>query len=1005
VIDADVNAPKPTLRLLLVEDSTADATLILREIKAAGYAVSHEVACTAAELEAALGRAQWDIVISDYVMPQMDGLQALRLTKKHDPYLPFVVVSGKIGEETAVAVIRAGAQDYLTKNNLARLVPVIERELREVSMRRNAVQSRQALHESESRLKSILNTLDDIVWSVEIPSLRLSYLSPAAAKVYGRPLENLLGSPDKWLSAVHPEDRERMRRYIAEVMAAGSLSTEYRIVRPDGELRWLYDRARVVANERGCRLRIDGIASDITEHKRSQAMLYQAAHHDTLTGLPNRILLNDRLAQAIGHAQRRKQAVAVMFIDLDRFKNVNDGLGHEAGDALLRHMAIRIRQSIRAEDTVARLGGDEFVVVLPDIAHEADVELVANKLLATVAPAQEIQGHTIHCTASIGVALYPRDGHDAGALLKCADIAMYQAKQGGRNCVRLYNSVMNAAATMRLELENELREAIEQNQFELHYQPQVDLCNDGKIVGFEALVRWRHPRRGLLSPLEFIPTAEETGLIVAIGDWVLREACRQCKVWVDTLSNDIRMSVNISTRQLVGANLAQGVAAALAASGLPPKHLEIELTESLLMHDIEQSATVLGQLKAMGVFLAVDDFGTGYSSLAYLKRFPIDHIKIDRSFVRDISRDPDSAAICASIIAMAHALRLGVVAEGVETETQLGFLLQRQCQAMQGFLFSPPLPAEEATAVLEEGRRQAIALQSPQAPVRKLLLLDDEENILSSLKRLFRRDGYEIFAISDATSAFEVLAKHRVGVIVSDQRMPGMSGTEFLRRVKDLYPDTIRIVLSGYTELRSVTDAINEGAIYRFLTKPWDDQQLRNAIREAFQQQELASENARLDHQAREASTRLAQANEHLRILLAENSQRMARDATFLGIAQEAVDYVPLPIIGADMDGMVVLANAAAQTLLPSLAVGFSVEQALPAGLATCLRDETIPTPLRIEVGGESWWLRKQRMGVHSGSSGWLLILLPNLPPTWWGGTQSNGDINSHDHAYEGVPA
>lgn len=969
------NSPVP-LRALIVEDNPADAFLLVRMLKAGGYSVSYERVESAEAMREALAHEPWDIVISDYVMPNFDGLSALRLTKESDPDLPFILVSGGVGEEVAVGAMRAGAQDYVIKGELTRLVPAVARELHESAARRSKIEAESALRRSETRLHSILGALEDIIWSIELPSLRLVYLNPAAEKIYGRPVAAFLDATQDWLDAVHPEDRERMRQSAKEICIAGSLSIEYRIVRPDGEVRWIHDRAQVVSNESGCRIRI-GIARDITEHKRSQAMLYQAAHYDALTGLPNRALLSDCLTQAMIHAQRRNHMVAVVFIDIDRFKTVNDSLGHEAGDELLRQVTLRLTRTLRTEDTVARLGGDEFVVVLPEIAQEADAAGVAAKLMQAVEPPIEIRGQSIYCTASIGIALFPRDGRDAGTLLKHADAARYRAKDEGRNGFRFYDAMTSSAATAQLELEKELREALINNELELHYQPQVDLTRDGAVYGFEALLRWRHPRRGLLPPLEFIPFAEETGLIVPIGEWVLREACRQCKQWTEAFDSELRVAVNLSVRQFVGDNLVRTVAAALAASDLPAKNLEVELTESLLMQDVAQSVKVLKQLKTMGVTLAVDDFGTGYSSLAYLKRFPLDEIKIDKSFVRDITSDPDDAAICASIMAMANALRLRVVAEGVETEAQLGFLQQRQCQAMQGYLFSRPLPAEDATNLLRSSRRQPLVSNSSVAPVRKLLLLDDEENILSALKRLFRRDGYEIFTTTDAAAAFDILAQHRVGVIISDQRMPGMSGTEFLRRVKDLYPDTIRIVLSGYTELQSVTDAINEGAIYRFLTKPWEDEQLRTAIREAFQHQELAWENARLARQARDAGVKLAQTNEQLQQLLAEKSRRIARDATFLGIAQEAMNYVPLPLIGADSDGLIVMANAAALALLPGLIPGITLSQGLPSALARYLLDEIGPTPERIPIGGSLWQPRKQRMGLQSGSSGWLLMLLP----------------------------
>jgi EAL domain-containing protein (putative c-di-GMP-specific phosphodiesterase class I)/FixJ family two-component response regulator len=587
----------------------------------------------------------------------------------------------------------------------------------------------------------------------------------------------------------------------------------------------------------------------------------------------------------------------------------------------------------------------------------------------------DVQGHAIFSTVSVGVALYPRDGHDAGSILKHADAAMYEAKRRGRNGVQFFDPAMNANAARQLEMERELHQALQNNELELHYQPLMRFSPDGRIGGFEALLRWHHPRRGLVMPLDFIPLAEETGLIVPIGEWVVQEACRQCKRWTEAFDPNLQISINLSVRQFTGDGMVRTIAEALSASNLPAHNVKIEITESLLMHDFQHSVKMLRQLKTMGVTLSMDDFGTGYSSLAYLKRFPIDEIKIDKSFVRDIAQDTESAALCASIMAMANALHLDVVAEGVETEAQMGFLQQRGCRAMQGYLFGKPVAADAAEAMLRDGAGRNAPATPSAAPVRKLLLLDDEANILSALKRLFRRDGYEVHATTDPAEAFRILAEHRIGVVISDQRMPIMSGAEFLRQVKRLHPDTIRIVLSGYTDLQSVMEAINEGAIYRFMTKPWEDDALRTAIREAFQSQELVTENARLNQEAHDLGARLSATNAQLEQLLAEKSSRIARDSMFIGIAQEALHHVPMPVIGADQDGLVVLVNAAAQARFPGITPGMTVAEALPDDLARSLLDEVAPMPERFRIDGTEWRPLRRRMGARSSSSGWLMML------------------------------
>ena len=436
--------------------------------------------------------------------------------------------------------------------------------------------------------------------------------------------------------------------------------------------------------------------------------------------------------------------------------------------------------------------------------------------------------------------------------------------------------------------------------------------------------------------------------------------------------------VNLSARQFAAADLSGRVAAALKASGLPARNLELEITESLVMADAGRSAATLAELKRMGISLSIDDFGTGYSSLAYLRRFPIDHIKIDRSFVNDIASSPDGAAICSSIIAMAHALRLQVVAEGVETEAQIGFLLQRQCDRMQGYLFGKAMPGAEAEEWLRAGRKMALpAAITATERQRTLLLLDDEASILSALKRLLRREGYTVLATTDHEEAFALLASHRVGVVISDQRMPGITGTDFLRGVKDLYPDTLGMVLSGYTDLQSVIEAINQGSIYRFLTKPWDDDQLRGAIREAFHQQEMAHENALLNQQNRENSARLQEMNERLQALVSQKTDRIARDEALIGAAQEAFYHVPVPLVGVDDDGMIVLANSRALDMWPEALPGADLAGALPAELAARLLSDEAAAPLPLQIEGRRFTGQRQRIDSRSGGTGWLITLLP----------------------------
>jgi diguanylate cyclase (GGDEF)-like protein/PAS domain S-box-containing protein len=437
----------------------------------------------------------------------------------------------------------------------------------------------------------------------------------------------------------------------------------------------------------------------------ANAMAQELAHsaeHDFLTGLPNRMLLNDRISQAIAFAPRHENQVAVLFLDLDGFKHINDSLGHPIGDKLLKSVAERLVGCVRVTDTVSRQGGDEFVVLLSEAEQWEDAAVVAKRMLDAVAETHMIDQQELHVTTSIGVSVYPDDGQDAETLIKNADTAMYQAKENGRQTYRFFEPVMNVRAVERQSIEEDLRRALERDEFVLHYQPKIDL-RTGRITGAEALVRWMHPTRGLLAPAHFIPIAEDSGLILPIGNWVLREACRQARAWLDAGVPVGTMAVNVSAMELGGENFLEGLFAILTETGLDPGALEIELTESVLMKHAASAASILLSLRERGVHVAVDDFGTGYSSLSYLREFPIDALKIDQSFVRQITATEDDTTIVTAVISMARSLNLRVVAEGVETPEQLAFLKARECDEAQGYHFSRPVPADQFAMLLESG--------------------------------------------------------------------------------------------------------------------------------------------------------------------------------------------------------------------------------------------------------------------------------------------------------------
>ncbi|WP_211454679.1 bifunctional diguanylate cyclase/phosphodiesterase [Collimonas antrihumi] len=557
-----------------------------------------------------------------------------------------------------------------------------------------------ALQLRERAIESSANAI--IISSAKLPEYQVEYVNPAFERITGYSAKDMIG---RNLEMLHGDDHdqiglEEIRAALREKRTANAVFRSYR---KDGTLFWNELYVAPVKDSSGRVSHFVTSLYDITEMKSYEAELEHQARHDTLTGLANRNVLSDRLSQSIVYGELYGHRVWVVFVDLDRFKFVNDTLGHNAGDQLLKEVASRLKTFTREADTIARLGSDEFVLILPErIDEELSVGLIQRMMDAIARPLQ-IEGYDFFLSCSIGVAVYPNDGADPDSLLKHADIAMYRAKEMGNNNYQFYTAAMNERALERLQIEGDLRNALERKELLLYYQPQVDL-RTGRMVGMEALIRWKHPQLGMISPTRFIDLAEETGLIVQMGAWVMHTACEQNKTWQRMGLGYLRMSVNLSTRQFFQQNLVQQVAEMLESTGLAPHYLEIELTESLVMTDVDLAVGILNDLKSIGVQLSIDDFGTGYSSLAYLKSFPIDALKIDQSFVRDITVDQDDAAIVASIISLAHNLRLQVIAEGVETQEQLSYLQRHRCDEMQGFYFSEPVSAADIEIILREGK-------------------------------------------------------------------------------------------------------------------------------------------------------------------------------------------------------------------------------------------------------------------------------------------------------------
>ena len=943
------------INLLYVEDDPADFALLVRHLARQGMTANVVRIDDWAQLSEAVAAAHWDAVLTDFNVPGLDFREALHLLRDRLPDCPIILISGSIGEETAVELLREGVWDFVLKDNLARLCPALERGFRDSAQRRARQAAERALKESEARFQVIAATISEVIWMADIEQEQIYYVSPAYETIWQRSCAALYESPRAFVEGIHADDLERVVGDIRSAQAAARpFEHEYRVVRPDGSVRWVVDRglpvipaagpptryvgvaedvterhladerlrqaaavfestrdgvmiadldARIVAvnkaftditgyaeadavahncglqrsgrhgpefyqamwasllnagqwqgeiwnrrkngevypawmtistvrDERDRPTHYVGVFSDISQLKRSEEQLARLAHYDPLTDLPNRLLLQSRVEHALDRAERHGRRAAVLFIDLDRFKTVNDSLGHVVGDRLLVEVAQRLRARVRDEDTLGRFGGDEFLLLLEPIGAPDEAAVVARDLLAALAAPFGLGGRTeAYLGASIGISIFPEDGTTAAELLRDADAALYQAKEQGRNRFCFYTADMNVNAMAQLELEAALRRALDRDEFALHYQPKVDL-RSGQVVGAEALIRWQREAGELEAPARFIPLAEKTGLIVAIGAWVIDTACRQLRLWREAGWPDLKLAVNVSGQQFNSCDLAAVVTDALARHEVPAALLELELTESMLMQDPEQTVTILHALKRIGVGLSLDDFGTGYSSFAYLSRFPFDTLKIDRSFVSDIVTEPDAAMIAVSIIDLAHRMRLRVVAEGVETEPQLGYLTMRNCDEMQGYFFARPVPADAFHALLREGRSLPRTAAPATPDQRTLLLVGDESSVLAVLQPVFADEGYCVLSAASGVRGLELLATHPVQVILADQSMPHMSGADFLWRAMELHPETVRIVLSGEGE--PVASDVDEGAIHASLRKPWDDDELRAQVRDAF---------------------------------------------------------------------------------------------------------------------------------------------------------------------------
>lgn len=995
------------LKVLFVEDAEDDVELIIRALKRAEIHCAGRRVDTEADFRKELATERPQLILSDFSMPRFDAMQALAIARALYPDIPFIFVSGTMGEESAINALKGGAADYVLKQDLARLPSAVRRAFQEARMQA-------ALRHSELRFRLASSTGDVWDWTVATGE---AYISPQWKQRLGYQDHEVENTADAWLGLLAPSDRQAVvQAFRSHIKLHLPYDIEYRARSKSGEYRWSHAKGQAVWDDSGTATYMAGTVMDITERKLAElkvarlnrvyavlsginsllirvqnrdelfreacriavdegqfrlawiglvdqttqsivpvawsdvgndyvqhiplslkkagterwglvgeavatrqpivvqrvetdprivlrqeslargmlcfailplvvgeesvgTMLLYApevdffdapemklllelagdiafaldhldkadrlnylAFYDALTGLPNRHLAHDRLSQllqTLRDDEENQAGVALILLDIDRFRNINDTLGRQTGDALLKLFAERLGSQFESPDRLARVGGDQFAIIHTYRKEPAEVaHFLDERVFATLKRPFTVQDKEIYLTFRTGISIYPGDGSNADEIFANAEIASRTAGRAeGR--YQFYAPAMNNQISGKLHVEHKLRRALENHEFVLHYQPKVSL-QTGVVTGVEALIRWNDPQEGLVSPAAFIPILEETGMIAEVGHWVIAQAMADVESWRPLSRDPMRVAVNVSAVQLRRKDFLKTLQESLAAISDGKTLLDFELTESLLMEDIEEGIRKLKEIRALGICLAIDDFGTGYSSLSYLKRFPIDSLKIDQSFVRDVTTDPDAAAICVAIIDLAHNLKLKVVAEGVETEGQMRYLRRRGCDEIQGYFFSRPLPAEQIAQLLR--KRQVLALPELSRGERKrLLIVDDEANILSAIKRLLRQEGYEIFTAGSAREGLEILACHEIQVILSDQRMPEMSGTEFLARARDLYPSTIRIILSGYTDLESIAGAINRGAIYKFLTKPWDEALLRENLRDAFRHYDAAS--------------------------------------------------------------------------------------------------------------------------------------------------------------------
>ncbi len=709
----------PAPRILVVDDEARLRHSLRLLLEREGRQVDD--CATGGEAVAALSRQHYDLVLLDLRLPDMTGLQVMDRLKSQLASVTVIVVSADDVIDSAIGALRRGAYDFVRKPyQPEELLNTVDNALQRRALEQSHALISARLEQSEQLHRYLVDHSPDIIYTVNEEG-QFTYLNPTVVAMLGYPNQELIGH--HYSSILHEEDRERARYAFCERRTGerASRNVELRLKRragsgePEGadlltmalSATGVYVEQRVGAPKRRF-LFSYGVARDITERKRAEERISFQAYHDLLTQLPNRALFKDRLSVALTQAHRSGRLVAVLFIDLDRFKLINDSLGHAEGDELLKGVAGRLQSCVRRSDTLARLGGDEFTILLPDLSDPQDAALISQKVIDELRRPLTVGGQEVRATASIGIALYPNDGSEAESLVKHADIAMYHVKTAGKNDYAFFSPEMNTAFRQKLTLETELRRALDRGELELWYQPQVSVSRR-QVVGMEALIRWRHPEQGVLVPMTFIPVAEEAGLIARISDWVLEQSCLQLAQWRGEGFDYLRMSVNLSPRDFDKPDVRERVLAALQRHRVPPQGLEIEITETLMMREAESVADAVKRLRDSGVRVCIDDFGMRFAVFGYLRKYSVTTLKIDQSFVRDLTAAQPYSPIIKAIVGIAEGFHLHLIAEGVENQLQRDVLLRLGCDEMQGHLFGPALEASQARALLSGDLAQGIS--------------------------------------------------------------------------------------------------------------------------------------------------------------------------------------------------------------------------------------------------------------------------------------------------------